>query len=565
MSDDRGARNEYRFETLFKFEGPMKRILLGVCGIMVSVSCLWFGARHQVGSQAIPVVEAGAGAPARGAAAFVGADFGGLSLQALESHAVPWKLIAASLVLEATEQNPKASADHDTLNDLLASFGFLVKARVLNKPEGVSDRPGTLPLGMTHGVISLLAGMPVQVANLGCAACHAGVTYGPDGHPDPSAAWIGMPNSSLNLEEYTQSIFRTLKAHHTTPERLMETVVALYPETGWREHQTLKWVILSMVGNRLEQIPGDRALPFFNGVPGSTNGVAALKHVFDVPLLGDGPDDTGFVSIPDLGHRHWRSSLLVDGAYAVPHTDRQAETKADDNTGAKRSALATITTFFTVPSMGVHPDKAIEALPVAEDIFAFLQSAYTPQPFPGLIDLDLARAGAAIYTAECSACHGSYEIEGENPTLALFPNWLGDVGTDTLRADAFTQDLADTFQNTAYRNQIAVARTNAYVAPPLDGIWASAPYLHNGSVPTIWHLLTPEARPDKFELGGHMLDFARLGVHLENGRYPAGYEAFADSVVLDTNQPGLGNGGHRFGAELDEADKAALIEFLKHL
>lgn len=543
----------------------MKLIVRTFAAVAIFAGGLWFGARHEVGSEAMPVIDAAADAVERGAAAFVGADFGGLSLQTLQSHAVPWKLVTAALVLDAVDSDPILALDQDTLDNTLGAFGFLVQAQVQNMPVGVSDRPEALPLGFTHGTITPMAGMPVQVANMGCAACHAGVTYNAEGRPDPKAAWIGAPNTSLNLEAYTRAIFRTLKTYQQTPDRLMEAVITLHPEMGWRERQTLRWVILPMVGARLDDITGDRPLPFSNGVPGSTNGVAALKYVFNVPLLGGGSGDAGIVSIPDLGHRHWRNSLLADGAYAIPQAERQAETTIADNTSEKRAALAAITTFFTVPSMGVHPDKAIEAIPVAEDIYTYLDQAYQSQPFPGLIDTDLARAGATIYAAECSTCHGTYTHQDERPELVSFPNWMGNVGTDPLRAQAFTQELVETFQATPYRDQIAVTRTGAYVAPPLDGLWASAPYLHNGSVPTLWHLLTPDARPETFELGGHMLDFTRVGVRLENGRYPADYVPFSQPVVLDTTQPGLGNQGHGFGATLSDGDKAALIEFLKQL
>jgi mono/diheme cytochrome c family protein len=215
--------------------------------------------------------------------------------------------------------------------------------------------------------------------------------------------------------------------------------------------------------------------------------------------------------------------------------------------------------------MGVHPSKAIEAVPVAEDIYAFLDSAYAPQPLPGVIDENLALAGSVIYSTECSACHGAYDTLDGRPELVSFSNWLGDVGTDPLRAAAFTEGLANTFQDTPYHDQIAAAHTGGYVAPPLDGIWSSAPYLHNGSIPTIWHLLTPEARPETFELGGHMLDFTRLGLRLQDGRYPEGYVPFSQPVILDTTQPGLGNDGHDFGATLSDVDKSALMEFLKQL
>jgi len=543
----------------------MRVLLYALSAVVIAGACLWFGARHHATSLAMPELQPDAPPAARGAAAFVGADFGGLSMQALESHALPWKLVSSALVLEAVTANPNLPRNNVTLDSVLASFGFLTDAQVGNLPAGVALNATDLPLGVTHGVLAPIAGAPVQVANLGCAACHSGVTYGPTGAPNPNIAWIGMPNSSLNLEAYTLAIFDALNAHRTQPRALMDMVQDLYPETPWRERLALRWLVVPLVQARLEQTSGDRPLPFPNGVPGSTNGVAALKHVFEVPLIGGGPGDAGIVSIPDLGHRHWRSSLLADGAYAVPGAQRQIETTAADDTAQKRAALAAMTTFFTVPSMGVHPDTALASIPAAQDIYEFLSTDYAPQPFPGEIDPVLARLGSAIYAAECSACHGTYTLAGEQPALHSFPNWLGDTGTDPLRAQAFSPDLIAAFGDTPYAERIAVAATGAYVAPPLDGIWASAPYLHNGSIPTIWALLSPAERPKQFELGGHALDFDRLGLRLVDGSYPEGYQPFSDPVLFDTTQPGQSNTGHTYGASLSTADKRALITFLKQL
>ncbi|MEM9231070.1 MAG: hypothetical protein AAGB10_15855 [Pseudomonadota bacterium] len=542
------------------------KYLVGIAGVIaLLLAGLWFGARHQASSLAVPTVDEAAGATAHGAAAFVGADFGGLSMQALESHALPWKLVTASLVLDAVQRDPSLTADVATLDRLLADFGFLSDSRVANLPDGVTLQPGGLPLGMTYAVLSPLAGAPVQVANLGCAACHSGVTYDAGGQPVPGEAWIGMPNSSLNLEAYTAAVFRAFKAHAGSPGALMDMVATLYPDTGWRETQTLRWLVLPLVRARLEETPGDRPLPFPNGVPGSTNGVAALKHVFGVPLIDGGPGDAGIVSIPDLGHRHWRNSLLADGAYAIPGLERHAATTAGDNTAEKRAALAAMTTFFTVPSMGVHPDAAIDNIATAKDIYEFLDKAYAPQPFPGQVDSNLAATGHATYAAECSGCHGTYRTDISPPELVSFPNWSGDTGTDPLRAAAFSQELISAFEDTPYRDQIAVKATRAYAAPPLDGLWASAPYLHNGSVPTIWALLSPQDRPDVFELGGHALDFEHLGLRLVDGRYPAGYVPFSRPALFDTTLPGHGNAGHVYGETLSDGEKRALIEFLKQL
>jgi len=94
---------------------------------------------------------------------------------------------------------------------------------------------------------------------------------------------------------------------------------------------------------------------------------------------------------------------------------------------------------------------------------------------------------------------------------------------------------------------------------PLDGLWVRAPYLHNGSVPTLRDLLEPaKARPTAFYRGYDVYDQARVGfvsnVPRADGR---------DFSKYDTSVPGNGNGGHVYGTTLSDADKAALVEHLK--
>lgn len=526
---------------------------------------LWFGGRHEARSLALPAVLPNANATDRGAAAFAGADFGGLSIDALQTNAVPWRLAAAALVLDAQSQDPDLPSDLATLADVLSRFGFLTPEVIANLPDGLTQGPHDMPLGVTFGDLAPLAGTRVRVANLGCAACHAGVGYDEDGAPDPSRAWLGMPNTSINLEAYTVTLFQAMSRAVEVPDDLLATVDEMYPEISAAERATLRWGIMPLVRARLADIEGDRPLPFPNGLPGATNGVAALKHAFGLPLLGAGPGEAGIVSIPDLGYRHWRTSLLADGAYGIPGTEQQGARGPSDDTAEHRAALAAITTFFTVPSMGVTPDRALTQTDVAEDIFAFLGDAYTPQAFPGQIDPIRAARGADIYANSCSACHGTYSSDGDGVELVAFPNWIGNVGTDPLRAEAFSEDLVQRFTDTPYATVIDVRRTESYIAPPLSGLWASAPYLHNGSVPTIAALLAPSTRPERFEVGGHALDFERMGILLEDGAYPDAHVPFSDPVIYDTSAAGQGNAGHAYGNELSPEEQRALIEFLKQL
>lgn len=96
----------------------------------------------------------------------------------------------------------------------------------------------------------------------------------------------------------------------------------------------------------------------------------------------------------------------------------------------------------------------------------------------------------------------------------------------------------------------------AYKARPLNGIWASSPYLHNGSVPTLYDLLLPPAqRPKKFAVGRWEYDPKRVG-YVSDGQVP---------WVLDTSVTGNSNRGHEYGVTLTDEERWALVEYLKTL
>lgn len=97
----------------------------------------------------------------------------------------------------------------------------------------------------------------------------------------------------------------------------------------------------------------------------------------------------------------------------------------------------------------------------------------------------------------------------------------------------------------------------SYKARPLEGIWATAPYLHNGSVPNLMELLTrPELRVPQFSVGSREFDFTNVGFASSLG---------TGSFVFDTSIPGNRNTGHEYGIDLNVEEKKDLIEFLKKL
>jgi hypothetical protein len=276
------------------------------------------------------------------------------------------------------------------------------------------------------------------------------------------------------------------------------------------------------------------------------------------------------ISVPELGGRIWRSSLLAGGSYAVPGQTPQRVTHKGDITPEHLRALAGVTAFFTVPSMGTTPAVAATHVDDADRIMLWMQE-YQPQPFPGVIDADLADRGDAIYAAQCSSCHGTYERAPGEPELVEFPNWQDDVGTDRTYLDLFDQETVDAVNGLGYGALLDGNLSPNYVAQPLTGLWSSAPYLHNGSVPTLWHLMHPADRPKSFEIGGHALDLKKVGIAgvlTAEGSWimPPGYTPWTEPTTVDTTIPGLMAIGHEAPFDtMSEDDKTALLEFLKRL
>jgi hypothetical protein len=111
-------------------------------------------------------------------------------------------------------------------------------------------------------------------------------------------------------------------------------------------------------------------------------------------------------------------------------------------------------------------------------------------------------------------------------------------------------------------NPVVWRATGQYLARPLKGVWATAPYLHNGSVPTLYDLLHPDRRTARFAVGNREFDPVKIG-------YRDDLDATGPNVwIYDTTQPGnsnIGHSGDAFGTSLPEDQKSALLEYLKKL
>ncbi len=204
------------------------------------------------------------------------------------------------------------------------------------------------------------------------------------------------------------------------------------------------------------------------------------------------------------------------------------------------------------------------------DIREFLLSLEPPK-YPLPVDRALAARGEAIFSSTCARCHGTYGAKWTYPNRVV-P--IDQIGTDRRRFDGITKKFGDYYDKSWFGKggQYLPHELVGYQAPPLDGVWATAPYFHNGSAPTVYHVLNSKARPRDFtrsyrtELDAY--DAQRLGWKVEElaaAPDAAGLSAVELRKVYDTSKPGRGNGGHTFGDKLTDDERFAVIEYLKTL
>jgi mono/diheme cytochrome c family protein len=217
------------------------------------------------------------------------------------------------------------------------------------------------------------------------------------------------------------------------------------------------------------------------------------------------------------------------------------------------------------------PAKAFEKEePVFRDIQAYLLSM-TPPKYPFPIDEKVAAKGRNLFVENCAKCHGTYGQDAKYPNKIVS---LDVVGTDARRLHGIAPAVVIFYNQSWFAQEkpvgLRAGDAKGYQAPPLDGIWATAPYFHNGSVPTLYHVLNSKTRPALFTRSYRTDDTAydkiKVGWKVDeitNTR--TGLTGPERRKMYDTARPGQGNGGHTFGDHLNEEQRWAVIEYLKTL
>ena len=215
-------------------------------------------------------------------------------------------------------------------------------------------------------------------------------------------------------------------------------------------------------------------------------------------------------------------------------------------------------------------DHTAEEIKDLEDtwqtVTLYIQSL-NPPAYPFEIDEDLARSGSKIFHNHCTRCHGNYGNESSYPNK-IIP--IEEIGTDRARYDAITATFRKHYDESWLGEKYSSLKTRGYQAPPLDGIWATPPYFHNGSVPTVWEVLKSDQRPNRFlrrpDTNSSSYDALRLGWSVIRIRPDHSNSKTLDSNMLfDSSLFGKGNQGHTFGDKLTDKQRWELIEYLKTL
>jgi len=210
--------------------------------------------------------------------------------------------------------------------------------------------------------------------------------------------------------------------------------------------------------------------------------------------------------------------------------------------------------------------QAIDAAFV--DVRAWIETMPAPT-WPWNVDGGLAARGQRVFQRTCATCHGMY---GDD---AFYPNEvvpLDVVGTDNalaLGASEFGPAFVSWFAQSFWGQASRLDPQMGYVAPPLDGIWATAPYFHNGSVPTIEAVLDSSKRPTYWTRSFSSTDYDQAAVGWNFGVLDHGQDdepvATKRVFIYDTTKLGYGNAGHTFGDALSGDDRRAVLEYLKTL
>lgn len=408
------------------------------------------------------------------------------------------------------------------------------------------DDPWALPVGF-H--LTTDPNTNVQFLMMNCQLCHTDRIVTPKG----SNVIVGMGSKTVRLHAYDRAVMDIARDEALTETRVVRGADAVATERDMAWPADLRKVIVANTLRNLREraeIRGADVDRIGDGLPGRVASIEgfmmALNYQRDANL--ELPATTGWVKIPDVAVWRYRETNSYDGVTAGSPVTLVAE--AD----------------FT---FGVRARWYDEHRHIATSMFLFLRDFERDLPFPGDIDAQRAQRGYEAFEDSCAKCHGSYGRPGADRRAVSYTEKLVSedmVETDTARMDAVTTEFVDYANSITESAGLTVTRqTRSYVPRPLVNVWARGLYGHNGQWPSLAVLATmPADRPTRFAVDT-VGQYDLMGVGRPWRAYPDDALLNDGEYVYDGSVAGFGVGGHEFLAELPEADRLAVIEYLKTL
>ena len=420
---------------------------------------------------------------------------------------------------------PRVCADHLPDNGL-AGLGFFV------------ETGRDLPVGM-----SKRRHLGIDRVFLNCAACHSATVR--TAEDDPPQLVLGMPAATLNLMAFEQFMLDCVSDVRFSPDSLLPEIQALGANLSLLDRTVVYPLAIHIMRDRVIALL--HRLRFFKDQPdwgpGRVDTFGSSKGLFNFP----------FEELPQremLGTADFPSIWMQ-----APREHMNLHWDGNNRRVQERNLNASFGTGATPPIIDHDAIERIEKW----------LWALEPPPYPFAVDPILVDQGRPVYAEYCAHCHGVDGRDFNGATVGeVIP--LAEIGTDRARLDSFTPTLSRNlgavyagYPEYRFKN---FRKTWGYANLPLDGLWLRAPYLHNGSVPTVWDLLQPaDQRPKTFYRGNDLYHPTRLGFVWDQKQ-----EGDRKYFLFDTKLPGNGNQGHEglnYGTELSDDDKWALVEYLK--
>ncbi len=491
---------------------------------------------------------------------------------------------------------PKSSA---LISDpvYLTGLGFMVEPKSASNPFG-------LPVGFAQGTAPSTNMISVQGSvGLTCATCHSGqITYG-----GKAIRFDGM-GAIANVTAFGNALTKSILETYNDPtkwDRFSHRVLgANYNATSNQQLRTSFYSQVSSIEWEQNNIDSATIYPVPGGF-GRNDAIASIgNNVFGKDLRE--PSNyhvaNANVSFPFLWGAWKFDWVQYDGSVTQPMQRNVGEALG----------VGSLTNYLTNGAPTPFPEKwkssnDIYNLAAIENSLQSLQAPAWPQELFGKYNAGLAKQGRALFNDQCGKCHGPTPIKGVGSRyvkLASYIMPLQDINTDSLRTsnasaarfnpskllgvasspqidlshglDLVTEGAKQyffdqqhlTFKQESNINGNRPAITNfqslRYKTRTLEGVWATAPYLHNGSVPNIYELLSPvELRSKQFWVGLSDYDPHLMGVGPKQNDL---------GFLMDTTLAGNSNTGHEFkngggpgviGRLLSDNEKMAIIEYLK--